>query len=73
MLICIVTPHKLVVRWLENIEWIYKADINDFNKIKEFINKYLNNNNIIEKHIDFNKKIKNIFIDAIGLESINFN
>ena len=59
-------------KWLENVEWIYKADINDFNKIKEFINKYLNNN-IIEKHIDFNKKIKDIFIDAIGLESINFN
>lgn len=53
-------------KWLENVEWIYKADINDFNKIKEFINKYLNENNIIEKDIDFNKKIKDIFIEAMG-------
>lgn len=60
--------HKIEygAKWFENVEWIYKADINDFNKIKEFIRKYLNNNNIIEKHIDFNKKIKDIFIDAIG-------
>lgn len=59
--------HKIEygAKWFENVEWIYKADINDFNKIKEFIRKYLNNN-IIKKHIDFNKKIKDIFIDAIG-------
>lgn len=60
--------HKIEygVKWFENVEWIYKADINDFNKIKEFINKYLNENNIIEKDIDFNKKIKDIFIEAMG-------
>ena len=45
-------------------------DINAIENI-EFINKYLSNN-IIEKHIDFNKKIKDIFIEAIGWESINF-
>ena len=65
--------HKIEygVKWFENVEWIYKADINDFNKIKEFINKYLNENNIIEKDIDFNKKIKDIFIEAIGKEIID--
>ena len=65
--------HKIEygVKWFENVEWIYKADINDFNKIKEFINKYLNENNIIEKDINFNKKIKDIFIEAIGKEIID--
>ena len=65
--------HKIEygVKWFENVEWIYKADINDFNKIKEFINKYLNENNIIEKDIDFNKKIKDIFIEAMGKEIID--
>lgn len=59
--------HKIEygAKWFENVEWIYKADINDFDKIKEFINKYLNHNNAIEKHIDFNKKIKDIFINNV--------
>ena len=59
--------HKIEygVKWFENVEWIYKADINDFDKIKEFINKYLNNNNAIYKHIDFSKKIKDIFINNV--------
>ena len=65
--------HKLEygVKWFENVEWIYKADINDSNKIKEFINKYLNENKIIEKDIDFNKKIKDIFIETMGKEIID--
>ena len=65
--------HKIEygVKWFENVEWIYKADINDFNKIKKIINKYLNENNIIEKDINFNKKIKDIFIEAIGKEIID--
>ena len=59
--------HKIEygAKWFENVEWIYKADINDFDKIKEFINKYLNNNNAIYKHIDFSKKIKDIFINNV--------
>ena len=65
--------HKIEygVKWFENVEWIYKADINDSNKIKEFINKYLNENKIIEKDIDFNKKIKDIFIETMGKEIID--
>ena len=59
--------HKIEygAKWFENVEWIYKADINDFDKIKEFINKYLNNNNAIYKHIDFSKKLKDIFINNV--------
>lgn len=64
---------KYGAKWFENVDWLlYIDDYNNFDKIEQFINKYLSNENFNLESINFEQNIRDVFIkNVVNKEIIN--
>lgn len=57
---------KYGAKWFENVDWLlYIDDYNNFDKIEQFINKYLSNENFNLESINFEQNIRDVFIKNV--------